>query len=339
MSLSLPNLDDRTYADLVGEARALIPSMYPAWTDHNPTDPGIVLIELFAWLSEMLLYRINRIPDENYWTFLKLLNDTQPDNAAWRDRQALPLDDAMRATVLELRARYRAVTADDFERLVLDDWPMSDAAQALGAGSTIMRAHCVPQRNLVADPTGNIPAAGHVSLVIVPNTPNTLQPQPTGALRTAVQQWLDMRRLLGTRLHVVGPAYVPVTISATLVLRDDYAPAQLREEQAFLRNADIINEVRQQAADALQTFFHPLRGGMDGHGWPFGRNVYRSEVYQLLDGLPGVQYVDRVTLSTSDTRRAIVANDGMTSAIALQTHELVAITIADDFAVTIAGSH
>src|SRR5438128_1628982 len=132
MPLPLPNLDDRTYANLVDEARALIPSLDPAWTNHNPTDPGIVLIELFAWLSEMLLYRIDRIPDDNYWTFLKLLNDTRPENTVWQRRQALSLGDAIRETVLELRERYRAVTADDFERLALDDWPLSDEARALG---------------------------------------------------------------------------------------------------------------------------------------------------------------------------------------------------------------
>ncbi|MFW5667313.1 MAG: baseplate protein J, partial [Coleofasciculus sp.] len=66
MSLPLPNLDDRTYADLVEEARSLIPIECPEWTDHNPSDTGIILIELFAWLTEMVLYRVNRIPDQNF---------------------------------------------------------------------------------------------------------------------------------------------------------------------------------------------------------------------------------------------------------------------------------
>lgn len=71
MSLPLPNLDDRTYADLVEQAISQIPIEYPEWTDHNPTDTGIILIELLAWLTEMVLYRVNQIPDKNIETFLK----------------------------------------------------------------------------------------------------------------------------------------------------------------------------------------------------------------------------------------------------------------------------
>src|SRR6266699_1306572 len=60
MPVPLPNLDDRRYDDLVAEARGLIPSLDSTWTNHNPSDPGITLVELFAWLSEMLMYRIDR---------------------------------------------------------------------------------------------------------------------------------------------------------------------------------------------------------------------------------------------------------------------------------------
>ena len=70
MPLTLPNLDDRSYADLLAEARALIPALAPGWTDHNPADPGITLVELFAWLTEMLLYRLNQVTDENRLAFL-----------------------------------------------------------------------------------------------------------------------------------------------------------------------------------------------------------------------------------------------------------------------------
>jgi hypothetical protein len=51
------NLDDRTYADLVAEAISQIAVEYPEWTDYNPSDTGIILIELLAWLTEMTLYR------------------------------------------------------------------------------------------------------------------------------------------------------------------------------------------------------------------------------------------------------------------------------------------
>ncbi|MDE2844099.1 MAG: putative baseplate assembly protein [Chloroflexota bacterium] len=73
MVLPAPNLDDRTFQDLVNEARRRIPVYCPEWTDHNLSDPGITLIELFSWMTELLLYRLNRVPDKNYVKFLELL--------------------------------------------------------------------------------------------------------------------------------------------------------------------------------------------------------------------------------------------------------------------------
>lgn len=70
------NLDDRTFADLVDEQRLLIPRYAPPWTDHNVSDPGIMLVELFAWLTEALLYRINRVPDSSRMRLLDLLGAT-----------------------------------------------------------------------------------------------------------------------------------------------------------------------------------------------------------------------------------------------------------------------
>jgi len=68
-----PKLDDRTFKDLVEEAIRLIPQYCPEWTNHNPADPGITLIELFAWMLEMVIYRLNRVPEKNYLEFLNLL--------------------------------------------------------------------------------------------------------------------------------------------------------------------------------------------------------------------------------------------------------------------------
>ena len=129
MPLPLPNLDDRTYNDLLEEARALIPSLYPEWTDHNPTDPGIILIELFAWLTEMTIYHLNRVPDASYIAFLRLLRG--PD---WRLEGELDkerLDAEIRETVLTLRERYRAATCDDFEYLATQAWPKTAEAHTL----------------------------------------------------------------------------------------------------------------------------------------------------------------------------------------------------------------
>src|SRR5258708_10920899 len=53
MPLPTPNLDNRRFADIVAEARALVPRYTKEWTDLNETDPGMTLIELFGWMTEM----------------------------------------------------------------------------------------------------------------------------------------------------------------------------------------------------------------------------------------------------------------------------------------------
>ncbi len=74
MALPAPNLDDlRFQRDLVDEARRRIIRYCPEWTDYNLSDPGITLIELFAWMTEMLVYRLNRVPEKNYVKFMELL--------------------------------------------------------------------------------------------------------------------------------------------------------------------------------------------------------------------------------------------------------------------------
>jgi uncharacterized phage protein gp47/JayE len=73
MPLIAPNLDDRQFADLVAEAKTLIPRYVPEWTNFNETDPGIALTELFAWMSELIIYRLNQVPNLNYIKFLQLI--------------------------------------------------------------------------------------------------------------------------------------------------------------------------------------------------------------------------------------------------------------------------
>ncbi|MEW2259808.1 putative baseplate assembly protein [Streptomyces sp. NPDC047869] len=74
MALPSPNLDDRRFQQLVDEAKRYVQQRAPEWTDHNVSDPGVTLIETFAYLVDQLLYRLNRVPDKNYTAFLDLLD-------------------------------------------------------------------------------------------------------------------------------------------------------------------------------------------------------------------------------------------------------------------------
>jgi predicted phage baseplate assembly protein len=73
MSLPAPNLDDRRFQDLVDDAKRLVQQRCPGWTDHNVHDPGVTLIETFAFMTDQLLYRLNRVPDRVYVKFLELI--------------------------------------------------------------------------------------------------------------------------------------------------------------------------------------------------------------------------------------------------------------------------
>jgi predicted phage baseplate assembly protein len=73
VTLPVPNLDDRRFQDIVDEAKRLIPKYCPEWTNHNVSDPGVALIELFAWMTEMTLFRLNQVPDAFYTHMLNLV--------------------------------------------------------------------------------------------------------------------------------------------------------------------------------------------------------------------------------------------------------------------------
>jgi len=71
--LPLPKLDDRDYDEIREEAIRNIVRHCPEWTNHNASDPGITLVELFSSMTEMLQYRLNRVPEKNYLAFLDML--------------------------------------------------------------------------------------------------------------------------------------------------------------------------------------------------------------------------------------------------------------------------
>ncbi|MDF1515315.1 MAG: putative baseplate assembly protein, partial [Anaerolineae bacterium] len=73
MALPKPKLDDRQFQDIVDEAKKRIPHFSKEWTDHNVSDPGITIIELFAWMTDIILYRLNQIPDLHYISFMDML--------------------------------------------------------------------------------------------------------------------------------------------------------------------------------------------------------------------------------------------------------------------------
>lgn len=199
---------------------------------------------------------------------------TRAAAALWAHERLLDLCSTSCATLdqldaTEVRARtapVRAATTFDFERIALDV-----------PGTRIRRARAWAG----LDP--NYPCLsvpGTVTLVIVPELPAS-RPEPSCGLLRAVRRYLYRRRVLCTRLVVVGPQYLEVSVSATV---------------AAVRGAD-TTRVRNDIIAALNTYLHPLIGGADGLGWPFGRDVYRSELMAVIDSVTGVDHVTALTLA------------------------------------------
>jgi hypothetical protein len=246
MSLPLPNLDDRRFEDLMEELRTHIPGYAPGWTDHNPSDPGITFMEMLAWLGEMLLYRLNRIPPEIHKKFLLLIKET---------------GDTPGKAVENLWKPYRVITQPDFETLAIEANP-----------AEVARARCLENCNL-EHTTGN--ETGHVSIVIVPKT-TSIEEKPVlrEKLRNEIQNYLFTRRLITTRVHVVSPEYLDVA-----------AHFKIKPQ------ADTDKElVEARVKERLRAFLHPITGGVDGRGWPFGRDVVISEIYRVIEETEGVDY-------------------------------------------------
>lgn len=109
MPITLPKIDDRRYQGLVDEALARIPVYTPEWTNFNRSDPGVTLIEVFAFLTESLLYRSNQIPERNRLRFLQLLGlplqeGSSAAGLATFDNERGPFETITLNAGLELRA-------------------------------------------------------------------------------------------------------------------------------------------------------------------------------------------------------------------------------------------
>ncbi len=176
------------------------------------------------------------------------------------------LDETLRRGPQSLKNRNRAVTAEDYE------WLTREASQF------VARVKCLPNRNNVGQFE-----AGWVTVIIVPDGKDE-RPQPNPQMLTSVANYLGQRCVNSVfaprHLHVTGPIYVEVGVSAEIV------PVAI----------DMIATAEGKALAALKTFFHPLTGGAEHRGWEFGRKICISEVFALLESVSEVDYVKHLVL-------------------------------------------
>jgi predicted phage baseplate assembly protein len=149
----------------------------------------------------------------------------------------------------------------------------------------VARVHCVPEPDEQAG----------VRLLVVPHVAaddlgrvRLADLQPPAEALERISTTLDRQRLVGTRLLVQPPDYVGVTVVVRVMARPRYEPSGVR--------SDVL--------EALYRLYHPLLGGPDGDGWPFGRSVAAHEVHAALARIPGVDMSRevRVQLFPADVR-------------------------------------
>jgi Baseplate J-like protein len=316
MPLTLPNLDDLTWEELLEEGRSLIPAYAPEWTNHNVADPGITLVELFAYLSEILIYRLNRISDANLRTFLKLIHGPEWSRHA-RDFRHQDLEQERRRVLSDHRRVQRAVTAADFEAIAIAASPEPGSSSE----ERVVQARCLPGMNLAQSgvPFEKAAVPGHVSVVLLSEN----RDEPTEQLRKTVSAALDRARLLTSWVHVVGPQYVSIAVRLRITVTDGADP----------------DAVRGVAVERLSRFFDPHHGGLQETGWPLGRSVFISDIYALLARLPGVSFVskvinsltgesfDEVNIETGLAARQVRNERSELEAIALLPNELVKLRV------------
>jgi hypothetical protein len=163
-----------------------------------------------------------------------------------------------------VRSQRQALTLEDYEAL---------AKEASPAVAVVRAEPCT-------DSSGR-QACGWVRVTIVPHSFDP-QPLPSFGLRRQVESFLRARcpASMSRQVTVTSPMYYPVGVSATMVPSDVAAGG----------------EVIAAVTAALAAFFHPLGGGPNGHGWPFGRGVHLSDVARLMELIPGVDHLDAVEL-------------------------------------------
>ena len=214
--------------------------------------------------NRALLYDPNAVPDG--WRQLKaeLASVTNPLAARGGAAAETVAQAAGHADQL-VESSGRAVTLADYEQLAKKT-----------PGTRIARVTVIPNMH-PSFPCYQAP--GMITVIVLPYLP-VGSPMPTPGLLRAVTAYLRPRRVIGTRVEVVGPTYLDVAVQASV--------------QSIARTNR--TNLQQAIVTALNNFLDPLIGGPDGTGWPFGRDVYRSEIMKVLDSVAGVDYIVSLAL-------------------------------------------
>ncbi|MCZ7384199.1 MAG: putative baseplate assembly protein [Candidatus Methanoperedens sp.] len=182
-----------------------------------------------------------------------------------------------------IKHRDRAVTYEDFEWLVRE------------ASPKVARVKCLP----TTDPGKNF-RPGWITMIIVPDERENPKPVPSQGLISEIQDYIFNRTstyltTYPSQITLIGPGYIRVGVEAKVHFTS-------------IADAKIIEG---RIIENLKRFFHPLIGGPEKEGWDFGRNVYISQVYEVIESTDGVDYVDGLTLNASVQMYKLVLKENL----------------------------
>lgn len=259
--MKLPELKDADYARLREEMRAAIPRFSKDWDNFNPSDPGITILELLAYVGETLLYRMDRVPARSYLNYLRLLAgaagadtlaqlqaaDAQHDPGrrrlleVLRDLEARPLESITNADIRRMQAEaqeffarpYRAITEADFHTLALeaiDQIPPDENDSGMDA--FVRYEEPVTELVLISRRYGHgrdlydrETRGETLTLARRAGHPDAR----FEALRRKTAEYLSRRTLIGTRLRVRWPEVTPVNIELQVRIPEFYRPGRVLE--------------------------------------------------------------------------------------------------------------
>lgn len=174
------------------------------------------------------------------------------------------LEETMEFGPQSIKNRGRAVTIEDYEWMILQQF------------TRVARTKCIPTR--IPGKNGKLAfKPGAATMIIVPKSRDR-KPQPSKGLLEIIRDYVREKALgnIFSDIHVIGPKFKEIRIKANV-------KPKLPEESSIVERR-IIKE--------LEAFFHPLTGGKQGKGWDFGRDVYISEVYAVIERTEGVDRVE-----------------------------------------------
>jgi predicted phage baseplate assembly protein len=184
------------------------------------------------------------------------------------------LSDAIARARKDLNIRYKAVTSSNFQDITI----------------------CTPKTRISRAKAFVSPDdINSVTVIVVPFSFGDA-PMPSKGLLKTVCRHLDMHRLITTRLKVKGPDYVGISVITKIRIKKNSNP----------------QTVKDSVCTALANFINPISRNPEQNAWPFGRDVYKSEVYALIGSINGVDCIVELKIFGSGDSRNFDNRDGNT---------------------------